>query len=558
MRRDLWERPRPVRRTFFVIFLFAVAALALLARVANVRDVFVDGAIYFIDADCYSRMTRVAAVLEKPGTILRHHEFENYPAGIAPHTTAPLDYLIVSLKWMVDAVLFIADRKGTSVLRGQSADVAGAVSSVIFGVLTCLWIAIWAKMMERGAGRSTVLSGMEPRPWPRGSWAAAPLFFAVSPIVVHGTILGRPDHQALLLLVLAVALGAECRLARTPSRAWCIASGFAWGAALWVSLYEPLVLLVGLLVIWLVCAQQRIFAKERLPWLAAFAAMLLIAWLVEGWRFHPPDRDMFIYLANWNRTIGELRHLNPARPLLYHWLGWGCVASPVLLVIAMRHYRRAFPLLLLLLLVFALTCWQLRWGYFLALVFAMTLPWQLAALRKPWLAWSFFLVSLWPVAREWDARLFPDRETQDAREHRRADLVLLREAAVAMRAPDRRPFIAPWWMSPALAYWSRQPGIAGSSHESLPGIIDSARLYYAGTAEDAGPILAMRRVRYVLGADPAGIVANATALLELSAPARPFATLLATQPHSVAPFIQPIFSNAFYKVFEVDSTKLPP
>jgi hypothetical protein len=68
----------------------------------------------------------------------------------------------------------------------------------------------------------------------------------------------------------------------------------------------------------------------------------------------------------------------------------------------------------------------------------------------------------------------------------------------------------------------------------------------------------MRRVRYVLGADPAGIVANATALLELSAPARPFATLLATQPHSVAPFIQPIFSNAFYKVFEVDSTKLPP
>src|SRR5688572_23588955 len=58
--RDLWERPRPVRRISFVIFLIAVAALALIARVANVRDVFIEGAIYFIDADCYSRMTRVA------------------------------------------------------------------------------------------------------------------------------------------------------------------------------------------------------------------------------------------------------------------------------------------------------------------------------------------------------------------------------------------------------------------------------------------------------------------------------------------------------------------
>jgi hypothetical protein len=547
-----------VRRTFFVIFLFVVVGLTVAARVANFRDVFVEGAIYFIDADCYSRMTRVVAVLAKPGTILRHHRFENFPTGVDPHTTAPLDYAIAMLKGVVDAALFAGDRGQTSILRGQTADVAGALVSVVLGALTCLWIALWAKMMERGAGRSTVLSGMEPRPWPRFSWAAAPLFFAVSPILVHGTALGRPDHQSLMLFFLAIGLGAECRVARTPARGWSIASGFAWGFALWVSLYEPLFLLIGLLLIWLLCAHQRVFSRERIPWIVPFVAVLVIAWLIEGWRFHPPDRDMFIYLANWNRTIGELHHLNPTRPLLYHWLGWGCLASPILLVVATRHYRRAFPLLLLLLLVFALTCWQLRWGYFLALVFAMTLPWQLAALKKPWIAWTFLALSFWPIARDWDARLFPDHEAQTAREQRRADWVLLREAAVAMRAPDERPFLAPWWMSPALAYWSGQPGVAGSSHESLPGILDSARFYLAATPADAAPILRARHVRYLLASDADRVIANAVALLELKAPPRPIATLLTTQPHSVAPFLRPVFSNAFYKVFEVDPATLPP
>jgi hypothetical protein len=42
-------------------------------------------------------MTRARSCFEHPGTILRHHDFENYPAGITPHTTAPFDYLIVGL-----------------------------------------------------------------------------------------------------------------------------------------------------------------------------------------------------------------------------------------------------------------------------------------------------------------------------------------------------------------------------------------------------------------------------------------------------------------------------
>ena len=56
-----------------------------------------EGNIYFVDPDCYSRMSRARLVAEHPGLIVRQPDFENFPAGISPHTTAPLDYLIVLL-----------------------------------------------------------------------------------------------------------------------------------------------------------------------------------------------------------------------------------------------------------------------------------------------------------------------------------------------------------------------------------------------------------------------------------------------------------------------------
>ncbi len=72
-------------------------ALTLLVHSWNAQDVFVDGKTFFIDADCYSRMTRVKAVMERPFQSIRHHDFENYPQGIDTHTTAPMDWTVASL-----------------------------------------------------------------------------------------------------------------------------------------------------------------------------------------------------------------------------------------------------------------------------------------------------------------------------------------------------------------------------------------------------------------------------------------------------------------------------
>ena len=44
-----------------------LSALIIATRCANYQGVFVDGNIYFTDADCYARMTRARMCAEHPG-----------------------------------------------------------------------------------------------------------------------------------------------------------------------------------------------------------------------------------------------------------------------------------------------------------------------------------------------------------------------------------------------------------------------------------------------------------------------------------------------------------
>src|SRR4051812_14979682 len=91
----------PRVRLFFTIF--GLCLLAVGMRAWNLRDVFVDGHIYFVDADCYSRMTRARIVADGEAFVIRHHDFESWPQGTRPHTTAPMDWEIVGLKRVLDA-----------------------------------------------------------------------------------------------------------------------------------------------------------------------------------------------------------------------------------------------------------------------------------------------------------------------------------------------------------------------------------------------------------------------------------------------------------------------
>ena len=166
----------------FALIVFEItllSALILATRCANYQDVFVAGNVYFVDADCYARMTRAQMVREKPGLIIRHHEFENFPQGTTPHTTAPLDYLIVALSLFLNP------------FTAHALDLAGAFVSPLLALLGGWFLWWWSRRMKF-----------------RYRWVML-ILYAISPILVHGTELGRPDHQSLLILLVAIAICAE-------------------------------------------------------------------------------------------------------------------------------------------------------------------------------------------------------------------------------------------------------------------------------------------------------------------------------------------------------------
>lgn len=497
-----------MKRVLWFAALFLIAVLAGALRCWPLGDTFIEGRVYFADPDCYSRMTRARMVSAGHALSIRHHDFENYPQGTTPHTTAPMDFAIVGLQRVLGVLpWFKAD--GASVLHAQTLDLAGVLIGPLLGVLACVGMGLAWPRRERGDGLR-VLAGV--------------FLLAVSPIAVHGTLLGRPDHQALLIALLAFALAAEVRLLEKPTPRSGVAAGLSWGIALWVSLYEPLILLV--LVFATLALLQRAAFRERarhLEWGVA-AGVFLLSVLLDGWRLQAPDEVLRENFARWSHSIGELQPLNWRSGLLWQWLGWAALLIPLGLAWRARRDHAARLALGLLITVLALTLWQLRWGYFLVLVAAVSLPLALKAVSRGWVAGLLFFVVLWPIAGAWDRQLFPDDAEQRRRFVWRREQVALRLIAEHQRDVAAGPFVAPWWLAPSIAYWSEQPGVTGSSHQSLPGIVDAAKISLASTATEALPLLRRRDVAWILADVPERIVPNAAALLGRPIPEHCLAT----------------------------------
>ena len=496
-----------------------LTALIVGTRCANYADVFVGGRIYFVDADCYSRMSRARLVAEDPGRVVRQHDFENFPAGVVPHTTAPLDYLIVGLAALLRP------------FTAQPLDLAGAFISPLLALCGGWFLWWWSRGLA----------------WP-GRMAAL-LVYVGSAILVHGTALGRPDHQALLIVTLLVALAAEWRLQENPARGWGIVSGISWGLAIWVSLYEPLVLFGGLILGAMLAARAQLTLRpRRIGWWILLGIVLLAA-AVE--RRGPQWSGWGPSLVHWSATIGELAAVPLTSRIWWSWGGGFLLLSPVLLLFALRRRTVPFVIAGLLALSFCLTLWEARWAYFFAIIFVLTIPAQMAILRPRWLASLTIGLALFPFLQFWDERLWPNEEEKIRRAARRLEMVEWRAAATSLAPLPAAPVMAPWWLAPATAYWSDQPVVAGSSHESLPGIMASARFYLAVSPQTAREILREHGVRWVLAYDGERVAENSAALLGVPPPANALCRTLDRFPGQAPIFLSLSSENGTCKVYQV-------
>jgi hypothetical protein len=533
-------------RILFFCEILIVVALVLVTRCANYRDVFAGGQIYLVDADCYARMTRARICYEHPGIVVRHHDFENFPAGTSPHTTAPLDYLIVGLAALATP------------FSRNALDLAGAIVSPFIAVGLGIFLCWWTRRMSMRF-RFCLL-----------------ILYAVSPILVHGTALGRPDHQSLLIGLIAVALCAEWtpgiledRVPRDQAsqssalqqstRCWNLVCGVSWALALWVSLYEPSILLALVLLTALV-TKRRIMSPVK--WIC-FVALCTLALLIER-RFPAwPGREVSRALQNWGSAIGELSRVPINSRIWFEWCGWLLLFTPILF---WRKLRSATPFLIVLLLAtFALTLVQARWGYFFALIFALLVPEILSNVTKAArgdaraptsarspargafaLGYVVFAISLFPVVQAWDKSLSDEMAVTKA--ENQTEQMKLRAIASEIDGP----FLAPWWFSPALAYWSRQPAVAGSSHESLSGIVDCASFYSATEQNLAADICRQRQVKWVLSYDSDRLAENSARVLARPVSQDALCYVLDRHPSAAPLFLKLVRQTARFKLYRVE------
>ncbi|PYI74739.1 MAG: hypothetical protein DMF04_12100, partial [Verrucomicrobia bacterium] len=161
----------------------------------------------------------------------------------------------------------------------------------------------------------------------------------------------------------------------------------------------------------------------------------------------------------------------------------------------------------LLIATFALTIWQARWSYFFVMIFAMVLPEVLSVLRKPVIATTVFIVALFPIMQLW-SRAFADEEVAHRAENRIEQLEL---RAIASQIDGA--FIAPWWFSPALSYWSRQPGVGGSSHESIKAIVETAKFFATQKTEEAAQLSREMAATWIVAYDADRVAQNSAQIL---------------------------------------------
>ena len=419
---------------------------------------------WFVEADCYSQMARVQRILAGQGLIQNHFTVENWPQGLVPSTTAPFDYFILLLYFPL------------KLFTHYPLDWAGVlISPVLWAAL--VFFLLFARLREfsrLGCGLFIVGSALLPK-------------------IIWATEFGRPRHQSLIVVLLALGLIAEYErwhLAAQARKAWSIFAGLVWGLALWVSLFEPLFVFASLVIYNLVVRR-----RESPLMLIPCGCVMLLALLLEGFHIYIPPPEYRGFLVNWLGTIAEVRGLDAASLLMQ--MSFGLVLLPFVgLPLWMRvnaNRTDRYVVILAVVLTF-FTIFQSRWIYYssLAELFLIVRFWQMDPMR--WTRWVILGVFLLGLGTSADLAIKQSSHLSPAQPS--AELL---QISKAIDAPGG--IMAPWWLSPGLLYFSGHPIVAGSSHCGISGIVDSSIFFATTSWTHAEQILQQRKVRWVVVAD---------------------------------------------------------
>jgi hypothetical protein len=108
-----------------------------------------------------------------------------------------------------------------------------------------------------------------------------------------------------------------------------------------------------------------------------------------------------------------------------------------------------------------------------------------------------------------------------------------------------------WWLSPSIGYWSGQPGIAVSSHESLDGIADSSRFLLCDGWQKASQILQNHQTASVVAYDFERVTQNSEAVLNQAVPAHSLCRVLDRMPAHASLFLIFTAQNGTFKLYRV-------
>lgn len=265
--------PEPPARIGVPLILFAVVAVVAvnLGALASPYATLPFGRL--ADPDAYLRLDRVLALRMGGGWFDDVTLAVMAPEGLRLHWTGPLDLMILlpalGLEWLGGL-----DPRRAIFLSGI------VVSPVLHGLA-----AIAAAWAARGL-------------WPgRAPWYAVLLMVATPTATLYCTA-GRADHHALMLLTLALGLGAAIRALSPGGTARSAAgAGLAFGAGIWVSPEvligaAPILLATGTAA--MLARDGRVLALQGLRMGLGAAAVIAVAIVAErppvGWLAVAYDR----------------------------------------------------------------------------------------------------------------------------------------------------------------------------------------------------------------------------------------------------------------------------